>query len=434
MRRTPFGDIRDEWEIVPLPEVVFFQEGPGLRKWQWTKSGMKVINGRNVLADGRIDLGNTERFISLDEFQDRYSHFAIELDDIVVTTSGTLGKVGRISSDHLPLMMNTSVIRFHPLEQDSINQDYLHAFLRSELFMNQARSMATGTAQLNFGPSHLKQMQIPLPGLREQKAIGSIVRSFDDLIANNNRRIEVLEEIARAIYREWFVEFKYPGHEDVRLVGSELGPIPVGWMLSPLGDRLDVLESGGRPRGGAVLSGVPSIGAENVRGLGKYDYSSEKYIPEDYFQSMNRGRVQTGDVLLYKDGAYIGRMSMTGAQYPHKKAAINEHVFRLRSDRWLGQEYLYFCLSSVEVNHRIVDLNSNAAQPGISQAKLKGLNVLVPPRDVTVRFTELVGPMLDLIFTLAHKSRLLSTTRDLLLPKLISGEIDVSNLENGDTA
>src|SRR4051794_37220736 len=102
-----------EWPSAALPELVFFQEGPGLRNWQWTEAGMKVINGTNVLSDGRIDINNTNRFISIDEFEQKYRHFAIEPDDIVVASSGTIGKVGRIRTENLPLMMNTSVIRFH---------------------------------------------------------------------------------------------------------------------------------------------------------------------------------------------------------------------------------------------------------------------------------------------------------------------------------
>ena len=102
----------NNWPRVRLPDVVFFQEGPGLRKWQWTVSGMKVINVTNIIGDGRIDTSNTERYIDLSEFREKYSHFAIDARDILLASSGnTYGKIGRITSDQLPVMMNTSVIR-----------------------------------------------------------------------------------------------------------------------------------------------------------------------------------------------------------------------------------------------------------------------------------------------------------------------------------
>ncbi len=106
-------------ETVKLADVVFFQEGPGLRTHQWTPEGTKVINVTNILMDGRVDITNTDKFISLDEFERRYSHFAVEENDIVVASSGnTYGKVGRIGAELLPIMMNTSVVRFHSANAD----------------------------------------------------------------------------------------------------------------------------------------------------------------------------------------------------------------------------------------------------------------------------------------------------------------------------
>ena len=227
-----FGSIYKNWKIARFPEYVFFQEGPGLRNWQWTNDGMKVVNIKNIRADGGIDLSNSDRYISREEFVQRYSHFAIEDGDVLVASSGnTYGKVARIQTHHLPLMMNTSVIRFHPLSPTSLNQDFLFAFLRSDLFRNQVESFVIGSAQPNFGPSHLKRMEIPLPPLPTQRKIAAILSTYDDLIENNTRRIKILEEMAGTIYREWFVEFRFPGHENVKMVESELGLIPQGWEV-----------------------------------------------------------------------------------------------------------------------------------------------------------------------------------------------------------
>ncbi len=96
--QTNFGTIYKAWPLQPLPEVIFFQEGPGLRKWQWTEDGMKVINVTNILGDGRVDTNNTSRFISLTEFGEKYSHFAVENGDIVVASSGNTGPVRNLVS------------------------------------------------------------------------------------------------------------------------------------------------------------------------------------------------------------------------------------------------------------------------------------------------------------------------------------------------
>ena len=210
MVRTSFGHVREDWQLSPLPEVVFFQEGPGLRKWQWTDKGMKVINVTNILGNGSVDVNNTSRYISEAEFNKKYSHFAVESGDVMVASSGnTYGKVGRVDSSHLPLMMNTSVIRFHPLN-DGVRADYLYCYLRSDLFRNQIEALVTGSAQPNFGPYHLKRMQVVVPPLPTQRKIAAVLSAYDDLIENNVRRIAILEEMAAALYREWFIELRFP--------------------------------------------------------------------------------------------------------------------------------------------------------------------------------------------------------------------------------
>ena len=140
---------------------------------------------------------------------------------------------------------------------------------------------------------------------------------------------------------------------------------------------------------------------------------------------MTRGVIRNRDVVLYKDGANIGRTSYFGDGFPHLKCAVNEHVFILRAHPSVGQSFLYFWLTRDENRQAIENLNANTAQPGISQEKLKGLKVLLPPEWLTRAFNEAVEALVKQIFTLALMSRKLSAARDLLLPRLMSGEIAV---------
>src|SRR5690606_13132131 len=162
---------------------------------------------------------------------------------------------------------------------------------------------AHGAAQQNLSQALIREFEMPTPPLHVQRKIAAVLAAYDELIENNLRRIAILEEMAQAVYREWFVNFRFPGHEDVALVDSPLGPIPEEWEVLVLEHVVSTLESGSRPRGGIDPNetGVPSVGAENVLGLGKYDYSKDKYISRSFFESMRRGHVRSGDVLLYKD-------------------------------------------------------------------------------------------------------------------------------------
>ena len=169
---------KEDWELKRLPNVCWFQEGPGLRNWQFTNQGMKVINVTN-LENGRLNLESTDRYISHDEFNKMYKHFEIDENDIVVASSGnSYAKVAVVRKRDLPLMMNTSVIRFKPLK--NLNYDYLLIFLKSNLFKDQIDLLITGGAQPNFGPAHLNKIHIHVPPtILEQEAIAEILVDMD---------------------------------------------------------------------------------------------------------------------------------------------------------------------------------------------------------------------------------------------------------------
>ncbi len=182
---------KEGWEVKILPEVCWFQEGPGLRNWQFTHEGMKVINVTN-LENGKLNLDRTERHISLDEFNKMYKHFEIDENDIVVASSGnSYGKVSVVRKQDLPLLMNTSVIRFKPLK--NLNYHFLLVFLKSYLFKNQIDLMITGGAQPNFGPIHLKKIEIKVPSsIKEQQSISHVLMDMEN-------EIEVVElKLAKA--------------------------------------------------------------------------------------------------------------------------------------------------------------------------------------------------------------------------------------------
>ena len=217
------------------------------------------------------------------------------------------------------------------------------------------------------------------------------------------------------------MRFCFPGNE-----AAERGfGVPPGWSNERLGEVLIEIESGSRPKGGAESSGIPSIGAENILEIGRYNYAKEKYVSEKYFDSMRRGVVRDRDVVLYKDGANIGRSSFFGDSFPHAQCAVNEHVFILRARPSVGQNILYFWMDREETRKRIQNLNTNTAQPGVSRAKLETLLFPCPPVSVARAFDKFVDPVVQQIFRLARAQRTLEKTRDMMLPRLMSGEIAV---------
>ena len=190
------------------------------------------------------------------------------------------------------------------------------------------------------------------------------------------------------------------------------------------------ISTGSRPKGGAKDCGVPSIGAEKIEKFGVYNYSSEKYISKEYYEKLKNGKLNSGDVLLYKDGAYTGKVSMCLNDFPHKKAAVNEHVFILNTKNNWAQNYLYFTLynkDNKEMIHRLAC--SKAAQPGLNQIELKSVEVNICDEKEIINFENSVKPIMEKISSNTLENKKLVELRDTLLPKLMNGEIDLDNIE-----
>jgi type I restriction enzyme S subunit len=269
----------------------------------------------------------------------------------------------------------------------------------------------------------LRETPIVLPPLHEQQAISNVLGALDDKIELNRRMSETLEATVRALFESRFM---------IPTVG---GSIRAGWIYSELGSVLRVLETGGRPRGGVrdIDSGIPSVGAESIVGIGKFDFSKTKYVPEEFFLQMRRGHAHDGDVLLYKDGGRPGEfephVTMVGRGFPFSEFAINEHVYRLRSEPLIPQSYLFFWLSSETAMEEMRIRGTGVAIPGLNSTAVKQLSILVPDEAVLREFDGKVAPMIDRILASASESKLLAGLRDTLLPKLISGKLRIKDAE-----
>ncbi len=182
----------EQWGSRSLPEVCWFQEGPGVRNTQFTQSGIKLLNGTNIYR-GEVNLESTDRFISEKEAFGPYAHFLVDQGDILIACSGITidkfhEKVAFAKEEHLPLCMNTSTMRFKPLK-GYLLADFLYQLLMSDVFKKQIGLQATGSAQLNFGPSHVAHVVFALPELKEQQAIATVLSYMDaEIVALEQRR------------------------------------------------------------------------------------------------------------------------------------------------------------------------------------------------------------------------------------------------------
>ena len=194
-----------EWAVKPFGEVCWFQEGPGVRNSQFTASGIKLLNGTNIFR-GVLNLDSTSRFISEKEAYGAYAHFLADAGDIVIASSGITierfhEKVAFVREFDLPFCMNTSTIRFKPFT-GVLSSVFLYEFLTSDAFKRMIGGQATGSAQLNFGPSHVAKVTISLPSLPEQTTIAAILSDMDAEIAALEAKLTKARQLKQGVMQE----------------------------------------------------------------------------------------------------------------------------------------------------------------------------------------------------------------------------------------
>lgn len=344
------------WTTRRLGDVATVISGFAFKSNEFGTAGVPVIKISNV-RDQFIDLDDVayvdKDYLSLD------SRFHVRYGDILISLTGShlsqpnsvVGRVARFGFRGLQCLLNQRAGKITVHNKAACDAGFLFYLLCTADKRREIALKAHGAAnQANVSPSQVESIEVSLPNkVCIQEKIASILSAYDDLIENNTRRIAILETMAQAIYREWFVEFRFPSHEKVRFVESPIGKIPEAWEYAPLGSFLASLDTGKRPKGGSVTDGVPSIGAENINGVGRHNFQSEKYVPEEFFARMKNGIVKDRDVAIYKDGAYIGRSSYFRDGFPHRRCCVNEHVFLLRtSGSQLTPNQLYVWLNQAD--------------------------------------------------------------------------------------
>ena len=407
-----------EWKKVELKEVIDFNPRESLPKNQLAKKvAMEKIKPFSKFIDDYeiAEFKGGTKFRNQDTLLARITP-CLENGKTSQVTLLEDNEIGFGSTEYIVMRKKIGIT----------DKDYIFYLAISPSFREVAiKSMVGSSGRQRVQQDELENLQINLPPLQEQKAIAATLSCLDDKIELNNRMNKNLEEMAQAIFKSWFVDFE--PFQDGEFEESELGMIPKGWRVGTIGEILSEIEAGNRPKGGVgnLDKGIPSIGAENIIGLGKYDYAKEKFVSYDYFKSMNKGVVKNWDVLLYKDGAQLGRKTMFASSFPHKECCINSHVFILRSKGHVSQQYLYFWLDQDYMTQNIVNLNTNSAQPGINQPAVKSLKILIPDQNTNQRFQYIIEKQLVTIFENCLENRKLQEIRDTLLPKLMSGEIRV---------
>ncbi|MGU8228105.1 restriction endonuclease subunit S [Clostridium perfringens] len=402
----------DGWNIVGLPDIVFFQEGPGVRNNQYTDSGVKLINVAN-LKDGKVYLENTERYISEEEAYGRYRHFLVDEGDLIIASSGIKveyfdKKMGFINKEHLPLCMNTSTIRFKTLDENILDIKYFAYFLKTIYFKKQIARLITGSAQLNFGPSHLKKIKVILPPLNIQKKIVEVLEKSQYVINKRSEQIEELELLVKSKFIEMFGD---PYLNPKRWAKKELKEI----ML---------LANNGLSRRGNDLDGNIVLRLVELQD-GYLDYTSVNRIKLTESEE-KRYLLKDGDFLFARVNGNpdnVGRCAYY--QEIGEKVFHNDHIIRVRFDNTLINNcFVSTMLNSGYGKLQMKDkLKTSAGQYTVNQTGISEIKVVVPPIELQNKFEDFVKQIDKLKFEIEQSLKELEDNFNSLMQKAFKGEL-----------
>ena len=386
-------------------------------------SGVPFIKGKHI-SQGYVDFATCD-FITEADHAEACRRVKPRAGDVLFSNIGSVGDTARVSVNRDFSIKNVALLRPDPAKVDP---RYFYYLVVNPRFKESMLALRSGSAQPFITLGSLRGYETGYHTDRDQqRRIASILSAYDDLIENNTRRIAILEEMARRIYEEWFVRFRFPGHEGVRIVESELGSVPEGWTIDQLGAVCDVTDY--------VANGSFASLKENVTYRDEPDYAvlvrgtdfnsgwygKYVYVTEHSYRFLKKSALRVGDIVVTNVGNVgitffvpdLGRPMTLGP---------NSVLARPRK----GTAFMFHFLRSDDGQHRIHGITSGAAQPKFNKTEFRSMRIAVPSEGVLSEFDRVVAPIHGMREKLRATSWNLRTTRDLLLPKLISGELDVS--------
>jgi type I restriction enzyme S subunit len=350
--------------------------------------------------------------------RDRYG---LKYGDIVMCEGGEPGRCA-IWKEQVPgMMIQKALHRIRP--KAGLEHRFLYYSFRNIGLLRGFDQYFTGATIKHLPGEQLAKVEVHIPPLPIQRRIAGILSAYDDLIENSQRRIKILEEMARRLYREWFVYFRFPGHEGCRLVESSLGEIPEGWEVVNFGELYDT-GSGGTPSRTHPEyyedGTVDWVKSQEL--LDGFVLSTEERITEAALKKSSAKLFPANTVLIALYGATIGKLAILSCP-----AATNQACCAILPKHLaFGREFAF--LSLLLNRERIIGMRLGAAQQNISQVLLRNFECLKPPIELLRLFSDQTAPFFDQTLALQYQIQNLRRTRDLLLPRLLSGQIDVEAL------
>ncbi|MBR6986426.1 MAG: restriction endonuclease subunit S [Ruminococcus sp.] len=392
-----------KWETVKLSDIsASIQTGPfgsQLHQSDYSEQGTPVIMPKDLL-NGHISELSIARVSQ--NHVDRLSRHKVEVGDILYSRRGDVGRCAFATEKEQGWLCGTGCLRV-TIDTEKAVPKFIFYQLQKPETVGWVEKHAVGATMLNLNTSILSDVPIEVPCLDIQKRIVDILSAYDNFIENNQKQIKLLEEAAQRLYKEWFVDLRFPGHENVKIVDG----VPEGWSESIIGEIVCYYDKKRKP-----LSAMQRSVFQ-----GEYRYYGAAGILDHVKEYLFDGTY----LLFGEDGTVITSDGYPVLQYVSGKFWVNNHAHVLTGKEPISTEFLYMMFKNMGIS----DVVTGVAQPKISQARLSNKKVIIPTDSLIINYQNTVKPIFDMILNIENQIQYATEARDRLLPKLMSGEIEV---------
>jgi len=409
LKETTLGAVSSNIQTGPF--------GSQLHQSDYSETGIPVVMPKDLL-NGKICEDSIARVT--EDYVKRLSRHKIEIGDILYSRRGDVGRCAYATENEAGWLCGTGCLRV-TIDTQKADSKYVFYGLQMQETIGWVVNHAVGSTMLNLNTSILGEVPLKLPSLKEQKAIVNILSTYDDLIENNQKQIKLLEEAAQRLYKEWFVDLRFPGYESVPVVDG----VPEGWSTVRLDDVICKIATGLNPRKNFVL-GQGSNYYVTIKNMSNNDVLLDEkcdFVDDVAIERINqRSDIRMGDLLFSGIGT-IGRVYLI--DIPTNNWNISESVFTMRANDRVSKEFLYLLLLSEGMQSYCDNNAHGAAQRGIRMADLRAYKFVLPGKCHMDEFTSKIKPTIESAQACRKKIKRLTEARDRLLPKLMSGELEV---------
>jgi type I restriction enzyme S subunit len=412
-----------KWKEVELQDIALQQKGSivsgpfgsNIGSRFFVEEGIPVIRGNN-LSLGKEKFKDDGFVYLTEEKAKEFRNCEAIKDDIIFTAAGTIGQVGIIpqNTKFPKYIISNKQLRIR-IDTEIASPIFAYYWLSSDKMIEYIKNRNNGGAVPLINLSIIRKIPFPLPPLPTQQRIAAILSSYDDLIENNRRRITLLEDSARLLYKEWFVKFKFPGHEKVKVKNG----LPEEWGRKKIGEVGNVI-TGKTPStqdssnyGGDILFiKTPDFHS------GIFVIDTETKLTEKGASTQQNKFVPANTILTACIGNGLGVVSMTS-----KKSQFNQQIngFISHDSQYLYYFYITFC----GLKSKLESIGASATMPNVNKSVFEGIEINIPSQSIAYNFHELATPIFKQILTLQHQTQKLREARNILLPKLMNGTIEV---------